>query len=135
MRSKKKQSGLIGDVEIYLSVSSFDAATSALSSLFLDAGQDKMATENITELWTKLSIFKKGARRIGAREKQEHRLKNSEGKRPLSYQAYRELAKIMFASDDKRKVAAHAFLTLEWNLIARAENCINCKIDHIYFLA
>ena len=67
--------------------------------------------------------------------KQEHGLKISEGKRPLSYQAYRELAKILFASDDKRKVAAHAFLTLEWNLIARAENCINCKIDHIYFFA
>ena len=46
-------------MEIHLSVSSFDAATSALTSLFLDAGQDKMANDTITELWTKLSIFKK----------------------------------------------------------------------------
>ena len=113
VQSTNKQSGLLGNVEIYQSVSSLDAATSALSSLFPDTGQDKIANGAISELWTKLSIFKKETRRRCTSKKQEHGLKISEGKRPLSYQAYRELSKILFASDDKRKVAVHAFLTLE----------------------
>ena len=74
-------------MEIHLTVYFFDAATSILTSLFFDAGQDNMANDTINELWTKLSIFKKGVRRRCASKNQEHGLTISEGKMLLSYQA------------------------------------------------
>ena len=30
-------------------------------------------------------------------------------------------------------IAAHAFLILEYNLMARSENCVGAKIEHIPF--
>ena len=96
VQSKKKGKTQLEEVEIHYSVSSFDATCLALSSLCLDSGLDKMVNEGTAELWTKLSMFKKGARRRYANEKQEHGLKNSEGKRPIFFNAYRGSRKNSF---------------------------------------
>jgi len=57
----------------------------------------------------------------------------AEGKKPLPIAAYKELARILFESEKPEHVAAHAFLILAWNLIARAEFVVDVKIDAIYF--
>ena len=67
----KKQNGEIENVQIHLSVSFFDATTSALS-FFIGAGQDKIESETISEFWTKLSNGKKGSRRRYPSQKKVH---------------------------------------------------------------
>ena len=54
---------------IRLSASSYDAACSALSHLFTESGISKEGNETTKELWTKLSAYKKGTRRLGVKEK------------------------------------------------------------------
>ena len=65
--------------------------------------------------------------------KQKLGLKITEGKREMSKSAYSALAKILFESEAKEDVFAHLFLILDWNLMKRAENCVDAKINHIYF--
>ena len=130
-RGEVVRDGDVDEVEVRLSASSYESACSALSHLYTDAGLNKEAIS--PELWKKLSSYKKGSRRMGASEKKDFGLKLSEGKRPLSYQAYKRLATLLFRSEKAEHIAAHAFLVLEWNLIARAENCVGAKIDHIHF--
>ena len=55
-----------------------------------------------------------------------------QGKRPLSFAAYKFLAQVLFESNKPEHVAAHTFLILQWNLIARAEYVVEAKIDFIW---
>lgn len=66
-------------VTIRLGVGSFSNACSALSHLFLECNVDKSATRASRFLWKKLSIYLKGTRRTGARERQEHGIRVTEG--------------------------------------------------------
>jgi hypothetical protein len=116
---------------IRLSPSSYDAACSALSHLFTESGISKEENESTKELWTKLGAYKKGTRRLGVKEKDKMGLSTDEGKKPLSFTAYKYLAKVLFESSKAEHVAAHTFLIIEWNLISRAEFVVNSKIDSI----
>ena len=60
-------------------------------------------------------------------------LKISEGKKALSLEAYELLAVTLFESEHKKDIFAHLFLILDWCLMKRAENCVDAKINHIYF--
>lgn len=117
---------------IRLSPSSYDAACSALSHLFTESGISKESNESTKELWTKLSAYKKGTRRLGVKEKDNLGLSTDEGKKPLPFSAYKYLAKVLFESSKAEHVAAHTFLIIEWNLISRAEFVVNSKIDSIW---
>ena len=43
------------------------------------------------------------------------------------------MAKTLFFSEKKEHIFGHVFLVLDWTLMKRAENCVNCKINHITF--
>jgi len=66
-------------------------------------------------------------------EKEGLGLAITEGKRPLSQEAYKLLAKTLFHSEKKEHIFGHVFLVLDWTLMKRAENYVNCKINHITF--
>ncbi len=117
---------------IRLSPSSYDGACSALAHLFTESGISKEENETTRELWTKLGAYKKGTRRLGVKEKGKMGLSTDEGKKPLSFSAYKYLAKVLFESSKPEHVAAHTFLIIEWNLISRAEFVVNSKIDSIW---
>ena len=117
---------------IRLSPSSYDGACSALAHLFTESGIGKDSNDTTRELWTKLSFYKKGTRRLRVKEKSELGLSMIEGKRPLSFAAYKFLAQVLFESNKPEHVAAHTFLILQWNLIARAEYVVEAKIDSIW---
>jgi len=119
------------DLVIRLSPSSYDGACSALSHLFTESGITKEQTSCSKDLWLKLSSYKKGTRRLSAKEKKQHGLSTIEGKKPLPFAAYELLAKILFESPDPEHVPAHTFLLLEWNLISRAEYLVDSKIDAV----
>ena len=122
-----------GEAEIRLSSSSYDGACSALNHLFIESFIEKDVNVVTKDLWLRLSRYKKGMRRKGAQQKGELGLSLAEGKKPLPIAAYKELARILFESEKPEHVAAHAFLILAWNLIARAEFVVDVKIDAIYF--
>ena len=130
-----ENSTAVVDAQIRLSPSSYGAACSALSHLFTEAGISKEQNEITKELWTKLSGYNKGTRRMGGNEKRSLGLSTDEGKKPLPFAAYKYLAKILFESKKAEHVGAHTFLLIAWNLISRAEFVIGSNIDSIWFQA
>ena len=128
---KRSRGGVDETVEIRLSTSAFDGATSSLSHLYTECGLDKHQVSK--DLWTKLKVYKAGSRRTSAREKKDLGLSTVEGKKHLPFAAYRLLARILFESPKPEHIYAHAFLVLEWNLISRAEFLVDAKIDIVSF--
>jgi hypothetical protein len=116
-------------VTIRLGPGSYAAACASLSHLFTECGLDKEFCENSRYLWKNLSLYNKGARRTGARERHALGMRTVEGKDPIPLAAYTYLANVLIKSDDPEHVAAHLFLLLEWNLISRADMVINANID------
>ena len=51
----------------------------------------------------------------------------------LSFQSYKRLTKIILWSETIENIADHTLLVLEWNLIARADNSVGAKVEHISF--
>ena len=86
-----------------------------------------------TDMKKDLSIFIAGIDRTGANQAQKLGLKIGHGKKPMSFEAYEIIAKHLFQSGDPQDVFAHLFLVLDWSLMKRAENCVNAKINHIYW--
>jgi hypothetical protein len=78
-------------VTIRLCAGTFSNACSALSHLFTECNVDKGAHHSSRFLWRKLALYMKGLRRTGARERQKHGLRTSEGKDPMPFEAYRLL--------------------------------------------
>ena len=74
------------------------------------------------------AVNKKGSSRIAALEKYELVLRLIEGKKTLSFQAYKRLAEILFLNEKIENISAHTFLIIEWNLIATSENCVGFKV-------
>ena len=79
-----------------------------------------------------LSIFIAGKKRPIRKEKQQLGLHIGEGKKAMAKLAYELFAKHFLGGRDKH-VFAHLFLVLDWCLMKRAKNCVNAKINHIYF--
>jgi hypothetical protein len=100
---------------IRLASSSYSASCSALSYLFSELGISKDFNETTKELWTKLSEYNKGMRRVGGKEKRLLGLSTEDGKKPLPFAAYKYLAKVLFKSKKAEHVGAHAFL-ISYNL-------------------
>ena len=78
-----------------------------------------------------LKMLLSGKRRADLKEKEGLGLSITEGKRPLSQEAFELLAKTLFYREKKEHIFAHVFLVLDWTLMKQAENCVNCKINHI----
>jgi hypothetical protein len=96
-------------------------------------GISKEFNDTTKELWTKLSGYTKGTRRIGGNEKCLHGLSTDKGKKPLPFAAYKYPAKILFESKKPEHLVAHTFLNIAWNLISCAEFVIGSNIDATWF--
>ena len=55
----------------------------------------------------------------------------NEGKRPMSFSVYENLCKNLYEGDDDEYLFYHSFLKMEWNFMARADNCINMHVNHV----
>jgi len=76
-------------------------------------------------------IYKKGSRRVAAKWKTLPGLRHAEGKRILLFRGFRLPAQKLLETDKKECLTAHFFILLDWNLIARAENCLMTNITYI----
>jgi hypothetical protein len=75
------------------------------------------------------ALYLKGARRTGARERQEHGLCTTEGKDPMSFKACVYLARLLAKSNDPEHVMLHLFLILDWQVVSRAEGVVDQHMD------
>ena len=125
-----ERNSLHGKVEVNVqqSISSYESIRSAIGYIY------KMSRISMPQhMQDHLRIFIAGKRRAGIKEKEELGLTINEGKKPLSQDAYELISKTFFFSEKKEHVFAHVFLVLDWTLMKRAENCVNCKVNHISF--
>ena len=115
-------------LEVYQSFSKFSGVRSAIGYVY------KSARIGMPEPMKKdLAIFINGMKRNVTAAKKILGLKITEGKEALSFEAYELVAKKLFHSKAKRDVFNHLFLVLDWNLMKRAENCVDAMINHISF--
>jgi len=70
-------------------------------------------------------------KRIIVREKQERGERLESGKSPLTYSAYKFICEQLLKSADVNAIFGHCFLTLEWSLMARADNVTKSHLQHI----
>ena len=126
------ESAAVGHSKVKLAVqqsaSQYEGIRSSISYLY------KMTRVMMPdEMANNLRSFIAGQRRTGTKEKQDLGLSLLEGKRPISAEAYELVCKHFFYSGKVEHVFSHLFNVLDWNLMKRAENCVNAKINHIYF--
>lgn len=110
----------------YLSKPSYDGIRSALCHLYRCSNKTMCP-----EMEKKLKRFMSGMKRTVAKEKRDAGESLDEGKRPMSLEVYDQMCKILYEGEDDEFLFAHAFITLEWNLMARSDNVVNAHINHL----
>lgn len=114
------------EVQAYLSKSMYDGMRSALMHLYRTMGvQPDPALQKL------LTQFIQGLKKVVAEDKKKTGQKLSEGKRHMSREVFEKLCKIFMKGESDEYLFAHCFLTLEWNLMARADNVVDTQVSHI----
>ena len=122
------EQGKVG-VSVQQSQSSYEGIRSAVAWIY------KMARTPMPEtMRSHLSVFIAGKQRTGLKEKENLGLSLSDGKKALGREAFELIAKTLFVSEQKEHIFTHLFFVLDWVLMKRAENCVNCKVNHISFV-
>ena len=114
------------EIQAYLSTSMYDGMRSALMHLFRTTEQ--RIDPNLPKL---LSRYVKGLKRVVAEDKKKTGQKLTEGKRHMSRAVYEKLCSILMKGESDEYIFAHCFLTVEWNLMARADNVVDAMVSHI----
>lgn len=110
----------------YLSTTYYEKMRSSLMHLFRTA--DLIIDE---QFYANLSVLMAGMKRTVAREHQASGEDASNTKAPMTLKAYKKMCEILMRSDSPECIFAHAFLTLEWSLMARADNCVRSHMNHL----
>ena len=63
--------------------------------------------------------------------KVQHGDPTSQEKNKMSWKVYELMCNIFLEDDDEEYIFAHAFLTLEWNLMSRSENVVDCHAENL----
>ena len=109
-----------------LSATGYGGIRSALTHLYRMCGK-----EMDEEFRKDLSQFMSGMKRHVAAQKRDSGVNLDEGKKAMSFDVYRRMCKELYCSEGDDCIFAHAFLTMEWNLMARSDNCVNMHVQHI----
>ena len=109
-------------------MSTYDGARSSIMHL--------MKMDNVYpnhEFKEKICNLLKGFRRTVQQQKVELGLSLDEGKDPLTFAGYNLLCRTFLHNNGSNNefTFAHCFLTLEWNLMCRADNLVNLNLAHI----
>lgn len=120
LTSRKSKKGKL------LSQSSYGGIRSSLVYLYRMNG-----TEMDDAMKADLSQLMGGLKRHVTKERMENGESLDEGKKPMSFEAYALLCEKLHSSDSNDALFAHCFLTMEWNLMARSDNCKQMQISHV----
>ena len=77
-----------------------------------------------------MSTFSRGIKRKVTQEKMESGLSLEKGKKTMNFDVYKLMCQKMLEINSDEGPFAHLFLILEWNLMARASNCMNFWLGH-----
>ena len=55
----------------------------------------------------------------------------NKGKRPVSFQTYEKMCELLYVGGDNEYLFVYKFLTMEWNIITRIDNCVNMHLNHV----
>ena len=83
------------------------------------------------EFKKELSQFMVGMKRFVASNKRESVASLDEGKKAISFEVYKILCEELYNGKGCGHLFAHALLTMEWNLMAVSNNCVNIHVQHI----
>ena len=72
-----------------------------------------------------------GMKIVVAAYKREFGASIDQGKRAVSFEVYKILCEELYNGKVDDHFFAHAFLTMEWNLMKRSNNCANIHVYHI----
>ena len=53
-----------------------------------------------------------------------------EGKKSMGYEVYKKLCKLLFQGEGDEYTFTYVFITLEWKLLLRSNNCLAININH-----
>ena len=110
----------------YLKETTYGGIRSALTHLFRMSGQE-MENTMMKEIYQFMSRIQ----RTIVNDKITRGESLNEGKRPMSFSMYENMCKILYKEDDDEYLFDHDFLTMEWNLMARDDNCVNIHVNHV----
>ncbi len=113
-------------VKVFQSESQYSGIRSALAYVYTTA---RVSMPFASEL----GIYIKGVSRYIAAAKQHLGLKLTEGKDEMKQEVFEMIAEHLFRSKNQRDILYHLIFLLDWNLMKRAENCMNAKMIHIQF--
>ena len=92
----------------------------------------KMAGFRISEEFQRnLSLFNRGMKRKVTDEKTKLGTSLEEGKKGMNINVYKLLCQKLMEIDTEESIFGHLFLVLEWNLMARSNNCTKLMLGHI----
>lgn len=109
-----------------LDKSSYGQVRSALAHLYKNSKHEKSA-----EFEKDLSIFVGGLKRTVTDEKRKSGKAMDSGKKQMSFEVYKLLCHHLYKGKGDDYLFAHCMLTMEWNLMARSENCFSMNVNHI----
>ena len=78
-----------------------------------------------------MSQFNRGMKRKVAEERENAGSSLEEGKKAMNIEVYKLMCKKLFESGHEDAAFAHLYLVLEWNLMARSNNCEKLRLGHI----
>ena len=78
-----------------------------------------------------ISQFMGGMKQVVASAKAASGESLDEGKKAMTFDVYKKLCQILYRGVGADYLFAHTFLTLEWNLLARSDNCLSMNLSHI----
>jgi len=90
---------------------------------------EKLTMSN--ELRIEVTNFMHGYRRTIAAKKQRGKMKMFEGKRPITFRGYCQLALYALSSLEKDAMFAHLYVVMTWNLFSRSNNIAKIMYRHI----
>ena len=78
-----------------------------------------------------ISQFMSGMKILIASNKRQDGISLEEGNKAMSFDVYKTLCDVLHQGEVEEFLFVHAFLTMEWNLMTRSDNCVNMHIRHI----
>jgi len=112
----------------YLSKAGYGQIRSALKHLY------RQCSEKFDDDYDRdLSQFMSGLKHRIALSRAASGRSLEQGKKGMTYEVYKAMCEILFKSDDDDYLFAHTFLTMEWNLLARSDNCFTMHVKHVEF--
>ena len=114
--------------DTYKGMSTYDGACSSIMHLM---HQDNVYPDH--KFQSKICNLLKGFKRTVQQQKVELGMSLNEGKDLLSFAGYNLLCRNFLKNNGTYNefIFAHCFLTLEWNLMCRADNLVNLNLAHI----